>query len=48
MPLNPTHAGDDKRFGQELKQDMALACAQGFFDADLPGSLLHRDQHDIH
>ena len=27
---------------------MALARAEGLFDADLAGALLHADQHDVH
>ena len=40
--------GDHQGFGQELEQDVPLACAQRLLHADLASALRHRDQHDVH
>src|ERR1700722_13934976 len=48
---NPQQAADEsdgKSFCEELKQDISTARPQGFFYADLPSTLGHRDQHDVH
>src|SRR5271157_422009 len=45
---HPADSRDHQRLGQKLDQNVPLARAQGFFDADLLGALLHRDQHDVH
>ena len=42
------HARQHGGFEQELNQDVGLAGAHGFADADLIGALGHRDQHDVH
>ena len=36
------------RFGEELQQYLAAGGAEGLEDADLPGSLGNRYQHDVH
>ena len=41
-------AGDGESFSEELNEDVALARAEGFFDADFAGALLHGDEHDVH
>ncbi len=48
MPPDASGEGDGQGFRQKLKEDVALVRAQGLFDADFAGALLHRDQHDVH
>ena len=40
--------GDDHRFGQELRQDVASPRADRLADADLARPLCHRCQQDVH
>jgi len=39
---------EHRRFDEELKEDVALPCADRFADPDLAGALGHRDEHDVH
>src|SRR5207302_7533083 len=40
--------GDGQRFGEKLEENVSLVRAQRLLDADFAGTLLHRDQHDVH
>ena len=47
-PEDAPDTGEPDRLDEELRQDVAASRADGFADADLPGPLVHRDQHDVH
>ena len=44
----PSQAGQDDSFGEELADHIALARADRLSHADLVGTLGHRHQHDVH
>jgi len=41
-------SGQKHCLGQKLEENVALLGADRHADADLPGSLGHRDEHDVH
>src|SRR5205814_1840853 len=47
-PEDAADAGEADRLDEELGEDVAPARADGLADADLPGPLVHRDEHDVH
>ena len=44
----PTDCAERNSFEGELEQDVSLGCSNGLAHADFPGSLSHRDEHDVH
>ena len=47
-PARPTDEADHHGLGEELKQDVETAGANGHADADFAGPLGDGDEHDVH
>ena len=45
---NAAHAAEDGGFHQKLTDNLPTGGTDGLLDADLPGTLGHGDQHDVH
>ncbi len=47
-PDDPADQAENQGLDQELPENIAAPGAHGHADADLPGPLGHRNQHDVH
>ena len=47
-PRKPPTTHNERRFDQELKQDLFARRSECLSQADFEGPLRHRDEHDIH
>ena len=47
-PDEATDGGENDRFDEELAEDVALGCADGFAQTDFLGALSHGNEHDVH
>ena len=47
QPDSSAEDGEERALDEELSQNILISGAQRFAQADLPGALGHRDQHDV-
>lgn len=47
-PCDAAHDGENERFKEELEENIAAACANGFSDADFVSAFRNGNEHDVH